>query len=115
MSIKTPQKRYAFRKLRAQSKVRGTQDRPRLSVFRSLKHIYAQIVDDVAGKTLVSASTLTIKKKGTVVSAREVGKAVAEQAKAAKVSAVVFDRGALPYHGQVKSLAEGAREAGLNF
>jgi large subunit ribosomal protein L18 len=115
MSMKTPQARLAFRKLRTRRKVYGTAERPRLSVFRSSKHIYAQVVDDGAAKTLASASTVELKKTGKVDTARDVGRKVAEKAKAAKVQAVVFDRGALPYHGQVKALAEGAREGGLKF
>jgi large subunit ribosomal protein L18 len=115
MSIKSPQDRYAFRKLRTRRKILGTTERPRLTVFRSSKHIYAQIVDDVQGRTLVSASTVELDKNGTIETAREVGKAIAEKAKTKKLAAVVFDRGALPYHGQVKALADGAREAGLNF
>ena len=115
MSVKTPQARLAFRKLRTRRKVYGTAERPRLSVFRSSKHIYAQVVDDAQAKTLAAASTVELKKTGKVDTARDVGRKIAEKAKAAKVEAVVFDRGALPYHGQVKALAEGAREGGLKF
>ena len=95
--------------------------RPRLSVHRSTKNIYAQIIDDVAGHTLASASTLEkdlkgkLKTGGDVSAAAEVGKLVAERAKKAGVSSVVFDRGAFIYHGRVKALAEAAREGGLEF
>ncbi len=101
-------------KLRANGK-------PRLSVFRSYKNIYAQIIDDINGKTLVAASTLDkdIKSKITKGSSKEgaiaTGKLIAERAKKAKISEVVFDRGAYIYHGRVKALAEAAREGGLNF
>ncbi len=115
MSIKTPQARTKFRKLRTRHKILGSTDRPRLSVFRSSKHIYAQVVDDAKGHTLATSSTIELKKTGKVETAREVGRRLAEKAKAAKIEAVVFDRGALPYHGQVKALADGAREGGLKF
>ena len=91
--------------------------RPRLSVHRSGKHIYAQIIDDAEGKTVASASTLANHEGGTanVAAATEVGKRVAEAAKAAGVTQVVFDRGGFLYHGRVKALADAAREAGLEF
>jgi large subunit ribosomal protein L18 len=95
--------------------------RPRLSVFRSSKHIYAQIIDDVAGKTLAAASSLDgtlkaeLKTGADVDAAAAVGKLVAERAVAAGVTAVVFDRGSYLYHGRVKALAEAAREGGLSF
>lgn len=93
--------------------------RPRLSVHRSGKHIYAQVIDDAAGKTVASASTLDKGVKGTagstVAAAQEVGKRVAEAAKAAGVTQVVFDRGGFLYHGRVKALADAARESGLEF
>ncbi|WP_066797716.1 50S ribosomal protein L18 [Sphingomonas soli] len=93
--------------------------RPRLSVHRSGKHIYAQVIDDAAGKTVASASTLDKSVKGTagstVAAAQEVGKRVAEAAKAAGVTQVVFDRGGFLYHGRVKALADAARESGLEF
>ena len=100
--------------------VTGTAQRPRLSVFRSLQHIYAQVIDDEKGHTLASASTndpaLREQASGTKLErARLIGKTVAERAKAAGVEAVVFDRGGNLYHGRVKALAEGAREAGLEF
>jgi len=92
--------------------------RPRLSVHRSGRHIYAQIIDDAAGRTVASASTLTKGSKGpgaTTAAAAEVGKALAEAAKAAGVTAVVFDRGGFLFHGRVKALADAAREGGLEF
>ena len=94
----------------------GTSARPRLSVFRSNKEIYAQIIDDNEGKTLVAASSKDLDAKGTKSEvAVQVGKAVAEKAKEAGIGAVAFDRGGYLYHGRIKSLAEGAREAGLKF
>ena len=101
--------------------VSGTADRPRLVAYRSLGHIYAQIVDDVTGKTLAAASTLQPKLRsavdatGGVVAAKAVGKEIAAAALARKVKAVCFDRGGRKYHGRVKALAEAAREAGLKF
>jgi large subunit ribosomal protein L18 len=106
---------------RVRARVSGTPERPRLNVFRSLGNIYAQVIDDIAGTTLVSASTLDsdvstqITGKNKTDSARIVGKVVAERAKNAGVTKVVFDRGGYPYHGRVAALAEGAREAGLDF
>lgn len=110
------------RKARVRRAIRKTANgRPRLSVFRSSKHIYAQVIDDASGKTVVSASTLDkdmrdkVKTGADTAAAAEVGKAVAERAKAAGVSAVVFDRGGYIFHGRVKALADGAREGGLDF
>jgi len=104
---------------RIREKVRGTAERPRLNVYRSLHHIYAQLIDDFQGKTLVSASTrekgATSKTGGNVASAKAVGKALAERAKQKSISKVVFDRGGYLYHGRVKALADAAREAGLQF
>jgi large subunit ribosomal protein L18 len=106
---------------RVRSKVSGSGDRPRLNVFRSLKHIYAQVIDDNAGHTLAAASTidreLTAQCNGLdkTECAKLVGRVIADRAKAAGVSAVVFDRGGYQYHGRVKALAEAAREAGLEF
>ena len=103
-------------KLRIRRKVEGSAERPRLVVFRSLKHIYAQVVDDVKGATLVSASTLKLDKAtSTCKSAEQVGQQVAEQAKKQNIQRVVFDRGGYVYHGRIKALAEGARQAGLEF
>ena len=105
--------------LRIRRKVRGTPDHPRLNVFRSLKHIYAQIVDDAQGQTLVAASSLEkaipAKSGGNLVGAREVGKLVAQRAIEKGVRQVAFDRGGYIYHGRVKALADAAREAGLEF
>jgi large subunit ribosomal protein L18 len=100
--------------------MQGTEQRPRLNVYRSLNHIYVQVVDDLNGKTLVSASSAEGKKEdrrtgGNVAAAKTVGKTIAERAKAKGVSKVVFDRGGYLYHGRVKALAEAAREAGLEF
>ena len=110
------------RKLRVRRKIRKTvKNRPRLSVFRSNKHIYAQVIDDGAGATLAAASTLDKDLKGEGKSgadrgaAEAVGKLIAERAKAAGVTSVVFDRGSYLYHGRVKALAEAAREGGLSF
>ena len=103
---------------RVRAKISGTPERPRLNVFRSETNIYAQIIDDVNGKTLVSASSLEKEfggKGGNVEAARKVGQMVAERAKAKGIENVVFDRGGYIYHGRVQALAEGAREGGLNF
>lgn len=103
---------------RIREKMLGTSARPRLNVYRSLNHIYVQLIDDMAGKTLVSASTKEgkgAKGTGNVASAKEVGKAIAERAKAKGVNKVVFDRGGYIYHGRIKALADAAREAGLQF
>ncbi len=105
-------------KTRVRRKVRGTPERPRLSVFRSNKDIYAQIVNDEEGRTLASASSLKDKKAhdaSGIEQARSVGAAIAEMAKAAGIEKVVFDRNGYLYHGRVKALADAAREAGLNF
>ena len=103
---------------RVRAKVSGTPERPRLNVFRSEKNIYAQVIDDVAGHTLVSASSLDKEIEGNggnKTAARAVGKLVAERCKAAGINTVVFDRGGYVYHGRVAELAEGAREGGLEF
>ena len=102
---------------RIREKLSGSGERPRLNVYRSLNHIYAQIVDDQKGETLVSASSLALKLKsgGNVAAAKEIGKAVAERAKEKGIKRVVFDRGGYLYHGRVKALADAAREAGLEF
>lgn len=103
---------------RIRKKVRGTAERPRLAVFRSVNHIYAQVIDDKSGRTLATASTtekgLGLKSGGNVEAAKAVGKAVAERAITAGVSSVVFDRGGYLYHGRVKALIDATREAGLN-
>jgi large subunit ribosomal protein L18 len=105
------------RHVRLRKKVDGIPERPRLTVFRSLKHISAQIVDDSKGVTLVSASSLEkeLKAKGNVDGAKAVGSAIAKRAKSQGIDKVVFDRGGFRYHGRVAGLAEGAREAGLEF
>jgi len=102
---------------RIRRKLAGTTERPRLSVHRSLNHIYAQVIDDQTGETLVSASTLAIKAKtgGNVAAAKEIGKTIAEKAKEKGVKKVVFDRGGYLYHGRIKALADAAREAGPEF
>jgi large subunit ribosomal protein L18 len=113
---------------RIRQRVRGSEERPRLAVFRSLKHIYAQVIDDRRGHTLAAASSgekagdkksgekaKTAASGGNVVGAKQVGKLIAERAKAQGVTKVVFDRGGYLYHGRVKALADAAREAGLEF
>ena len=104
---------------RVRGKISGTPERPRLNVFRSSKHIYAQIIDDVTGTTLVSASTLdkdlNIASTGNVEAAKAVGAAVAKRALEKNITSVVFDRGGYIYHGRVAALAEAARENGLQF
>jgi large subunit ribosomal protein L18 len=109
------------RRFRVRREIRGTADRPRLTVFRTHKHIYAQVIDDSTGRTLASASTMDKQLRtdvafgGNQAAAAAIGKAVAERAKAAGVSKVCFDRGAFRYHGRVAALANAAREAGLDF
>jgi large subunit ribosomal protein L18 len=103
---------------RIRRRVDGTQERPRLAVFRSLHHIYAQIIDDQQGHTLVAAASIEKDlrgKGGNVEGAKAIGKAVAERAKEKGIKQVVFDRGGYQYHGRVKALADAAREAGLEF
>ena len=103
---------------RIRRKMSGTADRPRLAIFRSVAHIYAQVIDDVAGATVVSASTVDKGGKtngGNVAAAKAIGKLVAERAKEKGIKSVVFDRGGYQYHGRVKALADAAREAGLEF
>jgi len=107
--------------LRVRTRVNGTPERPRLSVYRSVGHIYAQVIDDRTGKTLVSASSVDketrkdLKGGGNIAAAKIVGRKVAERAKAAGIELVVFDRGGYKYHGRVEALAQAAREAGLKF
>lgn len=107
------------RHLRIRQTLKGTAEKPRLSVFRSNSQIYAQIIDDVAGKTLCSASSLdkelNLKNGSNVAAATEVGTLIAKRALALKIESVVFDRGGYIYHGRVKALAEAARAAGLKF
>ena len=105
------------RHVRLRKKVTGTAERPRLAIYRSLKHITAQIIDDSTGRTLAAAGTQEkgLGATGNAEGAKVVGRTIAERAKAAGVNSVVFDRGGFRYHGRVASLAEGAREAGLEF
>lgn len=107
------------KKVRVRKKVSGTQERPRLSVFRSKRHIYAQVVDDVTGSTIVAASTLekglTDAGQKKTDAAKAVGLAIGKKAKEKNIDHVVFDRSGFVYHGRVRAVAEGAREAGLNF
>ncbi len=102
---------------RIRRRVKGTTERPRLAVFRSVKHIYAQVIDDMNGRTLVAASSneKSSANGGNVAGAKSVGTAVAERAKGKGIKSVVFDRGGYLYHGRVKALAEAARAAGLEF
>ena len=100
---------------RIRRKLAGTTERPRLNVYRSLNHIYAQVIDDQKGETLVSASTIKMKTGGNVAAAKEIGKTVAELAVKQGIKKVVFDRGGYLYHGRIKALADAAREAGLEF
>ncbi len=103
------------RKRRIRAKVRGTADRPRLTVHRSLLSMSAQIIDDVARRTLCSASTKEVKAKATVEGAKKVGALIAKKAKDAGITTIVFDRNAYKYHGRVRALADAAREGGLTF
>ena len=106
---------------RVRKQISGTAERPRLAVYRSLRHIYAQVIDDIAGHTLVAASTLDVALTEELVDlnksdqAEAVGKLVGKRAVDAGINTIVFDRGGFPYHGRVKALAEGARESGLKF
>ncbi|MBX3365234.1 MAG: 50S ribosomal protein L18 [Phycisphaeraceae bacterium] len=107
------------RRVRIRRKVSGTPSCPRLSVYKSLNHVYAQVIDDLAGRTIVAASTrdpdVKLDKTGNAAAAAAVGAALARKAKAAGVEKVVFDRGGFRFHGRVKALAEAAREGGLKF
>ena len=106
------------RHMRIRNKISGTPERPRLNVFRSGKHIYAQIIDDINGVTLVSASTMDKDFDGyggNKEAAKKIGKTIAERAAQKNITEVVFDRGGYVYHGRIKELAEGAREGGLKF
>ncbi len=106
---------------RVRARLAGTPERPRLNVYRSVAHIYAQVIDDRGGRTIASASSVDketrkgLKGGGNIASAKAVGKIIADRAKAAGVTQVVFDRGGYKYHGRVKALADAAREAGLKF
>lgn len=115
-ALKEKTRKRARRAHKVRAKVQGTTKQPRLSVFRSLKHISAQIIDDSTGKTLVSASDKDISKQESKIElAKEVGKALAAKAVKKKITKVVFDRGPYTYHGKVKALADGARDGGLKF
>lgn len=105
------------RKKRVRAKVVGTKQRPRLNVFRSLRHINVQIIDDIAGKTLVSANDLELKNKkdSKLDKAKEIGKLIAKKALEKNIKKVIFDRASYKYHGRIKAVAEGAREGGLEF
>lgn len=113
--------RRVIRQIRVRKKVRGTKERPRLCVFRSQKHIYAQVIDDTLGHTLLEVSSLSsefkgkLKKTGTKSAAKEIGKAVAQKCLEKGIKKVVFDRNGFLYHGRVQALADAAREAGLEF
>jgi large subunit ribosomal protein L18 len=119
ISSKNTNRRHVHKRIR--KKVQGTAERPRLNVYRSLNNIYVQVVDDLRGATLVSANSAEGGEKGqkrtggNVAAAKEVGKVIAERAKAKGIKKVVFDRGGYIYHGRVKALADAAREAGLEF
>ncbi len=105
------------RRQRARQHIEGTSERPRLAIFRSAKHISAQIIDDTAGRTLAAASSVSADMPGggNIAGAKAVGKAIAEKARSASITKVCFDRGGNLYHGRVKALADAAREAGLEF
>lgn len=109
--------RRTRRRIQIRRDIAGTPQRPRLSVYRSLNHMYAQLIDDLGGRTILSASTREASGKGTgnMAAAAAVGARLAEKAKAAGVTAVVFDRGGFKYHGRVRALAEAARKGGLQF
>jgi large subunit ribosomal protein L18 len=118
--IHKPEKNEIRRRIhqRIRRKLRGTAERPRLAVFRSVAHIYAQVIDDTEGRTLVSASSVDKGARtngGNVAAAKVIGKLVAERARERGIKSVVFDRGGYRYHGRVKALAEAAREGGLEF
>ncbi len=112
---RTGAQRRFKRHLRVRNKVSGTSERPRLVVFRSLKHIYAQLVDDVANRTIATVSDQKIEQGKKSERATAVGKLIAERAKTAGITRVVFDRAGYRYHGRVKAVADGAREGGLEF
>jgi len=124
MKIKTREDRRQRIKLRIRKRVHGTEQRPRLTVFRSVSHIYAQAVDDMTGRTLVSASTVEPSVKaalpgkargGNIAGAKHLGKTIAERLAGKGIKQVVFDRNGFLYHGRIKAVAEGAREGGLEF
>ena len=119
---KLKERQRTRRKFHVRNRIVGTAERPRLTVFRSSKHIYAQLIDDLTGRTLASASTKVKKGEqaavgygGNAKAAKSIGLQIAERAKAAGIAKVAFDRGPYRYHGRIKALADGAREGGLNF
>ncbi|OGB75194.1 50S ribosomal protein L18 [candidate division Kazan bacterium RIFCSPHIGHO2_01_FULL_49_10] len=111
----TKQQSRVKRHRHVRTKIQGTAQRPRLAIYRSLKHIYAQLIDDSVQRTLTSSSTAKLKLTGTVGNATKVGEEIAKLAKDLKITEVVFDRGGYKYHGQVKAIAEGARSGGLKL
>lgn len=113
--MKAKRARSERRAARVRAVIRGTAERPRLSVFRSQKHISAQVIDDASGRTLASAQDVKLEKLSPLERAQKVGTLVAESAKKAGITTVIFDRGSYLFHGRVKALAEAAREAGLQF
>ena len=118
MKLTTRNEKRISKHKRVRKKIKGSTERPRLSVYRSLKYIYAQIIDDSTGSTLASASSLTMseeKSGDTVAVAKKVGEVLASEAKKKNITSVVFDRGGYLYHGRIKALAEGARAGGLQF
>ncbi|MCL5953775.1 MAG: 50S ribosomal protein L18 [Nitrospirae bacterium] len=118
MKLTTRNEKRLSKHARVRKKIKGSPERPRLSVYRSLKYIYAQIIDDTTGSTLVSASSLTMseaKSGDTVDVAKKVGEVLATEAKKKNITSVVFDRGGYLYHGRIKALADGARSGGLQF
>ena len=117
MSVVTKRERRTRRRRRVRAKIRGTADRPRLSVYRSNRGVFAQLIDDDAGATVASVAWLEpeLRELGSMEQAKRAGELLAERAKAAGVETVIFDRGGYRYHGRVKALADGARENGLKF
>ena len=124
MKIKTKDDRRRRIQLRQRKRIAGSQARPRLSVFRSVGHIYAQVIDDMSGQTLVSASSIDVGIKGAfakgvaggnIKGAEAIGKAIAERSKEKGITRVVFDRGGFLYHGRIRAVADAARKAGLEF
>lgn len=113
------EQRHGRRRIGIRKRITGTAERPRLAVYRSLNHVYAQVIDDLAGRTIVSASTrdkdAAVEKTGNVAAAAAVGAKLAAKAKANGITKVVFDRGGFRYHGRIKSLADAARKGGLEF
>jgi large subunit ribosomal protein L18 len=112
---KTRSEKRARRHMRVRQRVTGTSERPRLAVFRSLKHTYAQLVDDVANRTLMTVSSQSLTEGKKTEKSSQVGKTIAARARAAGITRVVFDRAGYKYHGRVKAVADGAREGGLEF